>query len=352
MKKRIEFYLRVVLHYVLLFLYHLCKRPEHARGAYTAGINTEVWERHIVQNLYKNNEFLQQSEDDSEYVNNLTVHLPQAGADPGVSKNRSFNGNPTTATTRTDTTVDYNIDEYTTDPIRIGNAEEVQLSYNKRESVLMASQAILRQNISDNALVQWAPSAATVSNILRTSGFANNDTTTAVGVAANVNSTATGNRNLFTVYDVRQAALLLNNQNVPLEERKMLISANMYDQLITDMIATKYRDFSMAFDPKNGVVGRLMGFDLYIRQSVLTYNNAGTPVVKAVGAAGAATDNDCALFWQKGHLRRAIGDVHFFETLNSAVYYGDVYSLLLRFGGSKTRTSEVGVGAIVQGAHA
>jgi hypothetical protein len=75
-------------------------------------------------------------------------------------------------------------------------------------------------------------------------------------------------------------------------------------------------------------------------------------VVRAFGSVAAGDDNDAILFWHKAFVAKAIGDIHVYETPNSAIHYGDVYSALVRMGASKKRTSELGVGAIVQTAAA
>mgnify|MGYP001599100644 CR=1 FL=1 len=52
-------------------------------------IQREIWEDHIEGNLFKNNEFLLASADASHFVlQGKVVHIPQAGATPGVSVNR------------------------------------------------------------------------------------------------------------------------------------------------------------------------------------------------------------------------------------------------------------------------
>jgi len=331
-------------------------------GISISGINREIWQNHLIENIYPGNEFLLAMSDESEYVNYLTVHSPQAVGTPNVVKNRDLTvGTAVNTNTRVDVTLDWSIDEYTTDPFKITNAEEVQLSYNKRESILYNQQMKLRKVIAENIIIDLAATGTatlpadygggTNNNILRTSGIFNNDP---ANVQASVAYTAgaTGNRLNVTLWDVAAAATHLDNLDVPSEGRAMLMSSQAYAQLRLDLIATKYRDFTAEVDPKTGKIGKLLGFDLYMRSKVCVYDNSGTPVVKAYGAAGAATDNDAILFWQFAHAAKAIGDVHVFETLNDATRYGDIYSALLRMGAHKVRVSEVGIGAIVQKASA
>lgn len=301
-------------------------------------IQKEIWQDHIEGNLFKNNEFLLASTDAGQYVlQGKVVHIPQAGASATVQKNRS--SLPATVVQRTDTDVTYTLDEYTTDPILIPNAEQYELSYNKRESVLAEYEASLRQTIADNLLIDWAPTGAT-GTIIRTTG-----TATATTLAG-----TTGNRKKFTVNDLKAAQLQLNKQNVPMEGRYALMSADMFQQLTDDMSATQYRDFSAAYDVKDGILGRLFGFNIMMRSGVVTYDNAPAPVVNPYGAAVNITDNDGILCWQISAVERALGQITFFERIGDPTYYGDVYSVGVRMGGRIRRQDAAGIIAIAQDA--
>jgi hypothetical protein len=301
-------------------------------------IQKEIWQDHIEGNLFKNNEFLLASTDAGQYVlQGKVVHIPQAGALATVVKNRS--SVPATVVQRTDTDVTYVLDEFTTDPILIPNAETFELSYNKRESVLGEYESSLRQTIADNLLINWSPSGST-GTIIRTTG-----TTTATHLADTI-----GNRKKFTVNDLKNAQLQLNKQNIPMEGRYALISADMFQQLTDDMSATQYRDFSAAYDVKDGVLGRLFGFNIMMRGNVVSYDDDTLPVVKAYGAAGADADNDGVLCWQINAVERALGQISFFERIGDPTYYGDIYSVGVRMGARMRRGDAKGIIAIVQAA--
>lgn len=299
-------------------------------------IQKEIWQDHIEGNLFKNNEFLLASTDAGQYVlQGKVVHIPQAGATANVEKNRS--SVPATVVQRTDSDITYALDEYTTDPILIPNAETFELSYNKRESVLGEYEASLRQTIADNLLVDWSPTGST-GYIIRTTG-----TSTATHLSG-----TTGTRKKFTVNDLKNAQLQLNKQNIPMEGRYALMSADMFQQLTDDMSATQYRDFSAAYDVKDGILGRLFGFNIMMRGGVVTYDDSTIPVVNAYGATAAATDNDGVLCWQIGAVERALGQILFFERIGDPTYYGDVYSVSVRMGGRLRRSDAKGIIAIVQ----
>ena len=299
-------------------------------------IQKEIWQDHIEGNLFKNNEFLLASTDAGQYVlQGSVVHIPQAGALPTVVKNRS--SVPATVVQRGDTDITYSLDEYTTDPILIPNAESFELSYNKRESVLSEYEASLRETIADNLLIDWCPDGTTGS-IIRTSG---------ASTASHLPG-STGTRKKFTVNDLKSAQLKLNKQNVPMEGRYALISADMFQQLTDDMSATQYRDFSAAYDVKDGVLGRLFGFNIMMRGTVATYDNSTTVIVNPYGNAPDPADNDGVLCWQTGAVERALGQVTFFERIGDPTYYGDVYSVSVRMGARIRCTDAKGIVAIVQ----
>lgn len=298
-------------------------------------IQREIWQDHIEGNLFKNNEILLQSTDASQYVlQGKVVHIPQSGATPTITKN--VTSLPVTVVQRTDTDIAYTLDQYVSAPILIPNADTIELSYSKRESVLSEHQASLRETIADNILHSWAPAT----NILRTTG---------TPVSSHLTGT-TGNRSKFSVTDLKKAGTVLDKQNIPMEGRVALISADMFSQLTDDMTVTQYKDFSGAYDAVNGKLGRLFGFDIYMRSSTAVYDNTTTPVIKALTDAAGATDNDAALCWQVGCVERAVGDIRFFEKLGDPQYYGDIYSLMVRMGSRKRRSDEKGIVAIVQAA--
>ena len=301
-------------------------------------IQKEIWQDHIEGNLFKNNEFLLASTDAGQYVlQGKVVHIPQAGALPNIAKNRS--SLPATIVQRGDTDITYTLDEFTTDPILIPNAETFELSYNKRESVLGEYESSLRQTVADNLLIDWCPTATT-GTVIRTSG---------VSTSTHLAGT-TGNRKKFTVNDLKYAQLQLNKQNVPMEGRYTLISADMFQELTDDMSATQYRDFSAAYDVKDGVLGRLFGFNIMMRSNVATYTNDTAPVVNPYGATPNTDDNDGVLCWQIGAVERALGQISFFERIGDPTYYGDVYSVSVRMGARQRRSDAKGIVAIVQAA--
>lgn len=110
-------------------------------------IQKEIWMAAIVEGLFASNSFLSKAFNADEYVNNgKIVHIPNAGAASGTKKNRT--SLPATVTKRTDIDVTFPLDEYTTDPVLIPNADTVELSYDKRESVLRQDKLKLQDDVA------------------------------------------------------------------------------------------------------------------------------------------------------------------------------------------------------------
>lgn len=301
-------------------------------GAMPMAIQKEIWMNSIVEGLFADNTFLSKAFNADEFVNQgKTVHIPNAGAPSSVKKNRSEF--PATVKSRTDIDLTFKLDSYTTDPIKIDLAESVELSYNKRESVLSQDKAKLKEVVSEGVLFEWLEGAT---KSLRTTGLA---------VEAHTDS-ATGNRKAFTKAEVKKAMTQFNIDNVPAEGRYMLIDAVMYDQLIDSLTDKESTAFHAAADIKNGVIGKLLTFNIMMRSKVGRYTGSGTN--KSWETGGAATDNAVGLAWHFNSLCRALGEVVPYEELNSPTYYGDIYSFEIRYGGRAMRNDVKGLLAIVQ----
>lgn len=121
-------------------------------------ITKEIWMNAIVEGLFADNTFLAKAFNADEFViQGKTVHIPNAGAPSNVVKNR--NTFPAIVKSRTDIDLIFDLDNYSTDPIKINLAETVELSYNKRESVIRTDRAKLQDVISEGILANWFPAS-------------------------------------------------------------------------------------------------------------------------------------------------------------------------------------------------
>jgi len=310
--------------------------PLTPAGSFGMAVQKEIWMNSIVEGLFADNSFLSKAFNADEFVNaGKTVHIPNAGTGSSVTKNRTVY--PAAVGARTDNDLTFNLDEFTTDPIKIPYADQVELSYNKRESVIKTDKAILIESVSNDMLFNWSPALAYT---IRTTGAA---------VAAHTTD-ATGNRKLFTKADVRAAMGKFNAKDVPQEGRYMIVDAEMYGQLMDSLTTQEAMAFHNLVDIKNGVLGKLYTFNIMMRSKAGLYTTAVAP--KLWTAAGAAADNSAVIAWHENSVCRALGQTEMFESIKDPLYYGDIYSFLVRAGGRPMRTGVQGLLAIVQDASA
>jgi hypothetical protein len=292
------------------------------------GVQTEIWVKYIMDRLFKDNAFLANAYNDDQYVvGGRIVHIPQPGSKPTVVKNRS--SYPAVTVQRTDTDITYTLDSYTTDPTQITAAEMAEITYDKIGSVFGDHAGFLAETVADDLLIKWATGLA---NIVRTSGA-----DSALGLVAG----QTGTRKVMLAKDLKNVAKQMNLQNVPKQDRFVLLESNMLDQLTDDLTQTQYRDFSQYFDATNNIVGKLYGFNIMERSNVTISSSADA--INPLGSATLSTDNVVSLAWQKNSVARALGERKFFERKDDPLFYGDVYSALLRMGGRRRRSDDAGI---------
>jgi len=305
-------------------------------GSFGMAVQKEIWMNSIVEGLFADNSFLSKAFNADEFVNaGKTVHIPNAGAGSNVTKNRT--SYPASVSGRTDNDLTFNLDEFTTDPIKIPHADKVELSYNKRESVIKLDKAKLIENVSNDMLFNWSPAAAYT---IKTTGAA---------VLAHTPS-ATGNRKAFTQTDVEEAMSNFNDKDIPQEGRYILVDARMYSQLLKSLSTADALAFHNLVDIKNGILGKLLTFNIMMRSKAGLYTAAVAP--KLWTGAAAATDNAAAIAWHENSVCRALGETEMFERPNDPLYYADIYSFLVRAGGRPMRSGVEGLLAIVQDASA
>ena len=292
-------------------------------------LEKEIWINDIVEGLFADNTFLSKAYSADQYVNNKTVHIPNAGLPSGVQKNRKKY--PANVDVREDFDITFSIDEFTTNPIRIPHADTVQLSYDKRNSIISSDKEALHEAIALSILNSWAPTKA--GQIVKTTG----------GEVDAYTSKATGKRKAITKQDIAKVFTLFNIQNIPASNRYLLLDAMMYTQLLESMTDREATAFHGLADVAHGIVGQLYGFNVMMRSEALIYDG-NTPIEKGAKA----TDFAGALAWHSDAVARALGEVVMFGEESSPTYYGDIYSFLVRVGGAPKRHDGKGVIAIVQ----
>lgn len=301
-------------------------------------IQQEFWSDVIMRNLYPDDSFITKSYDESKYViGGAVVHVPQAGAKVGVTKNLS--SLPQTVVQRTDTDVTYALDVYDTAPQLITNAEGLEVSYNKAMEVVGEQQETLVEVVSDNLLYNWVVNVPST-KILRTLG---------ASTTGSLAPSATGTRLKLIKEDLKRASALMNKDNVPRGNRYALIPSDMYQELLEDTDLIKRDGVAGGeVDLRNGILMKLYGFNIMERATTTLFTNAATPVAKLPTASAATTDNQTVVCWDMNSVTRAQGAIKSFEHLNSPTYKGDIFAQQVKMGGRARRADGKGVVLIIQ----
>lgn len=287
----------------------------------------------IQAKLFPGNSFLSRAINDDAHVNNNSVELAHSGTNPATSVNRSVL--PATIAKRTDAATNYELEELTSDPTLLQDSEALVVSYNKRSSILDQHAKTINTKAADRALYKWAAGSDA------TRKFAS---TGAARAAGNSNGSQTLTRKAFSEADILKMQQQFFRDDVANELGDINGIAIITPAQYADLLALDSFKRADAYGSPNiptGVIRRAYGFDFYVRSKVVVLDS--TDVLKAEGAAGAATDQDAAMFYHPSMVRRAVGAVKVFVDVDKPEYYGTVLSTLARFGASPARNDNKGI---------
>lgn len=329
------------------------------QGSFGMAVTPQIWTDYIIGNLFKNNEFLLQSIDESQYViGGSVVHIPQAGMASGAQRNRSQL--PATITRRKDVDVTYALDEFTTDPRFIPNADKAELSYDKMDSCMTEDMMYLHQLTAEAMLYNWRPTYFIKASKAKSADYLIHGSNLRTGVQ---------------VSDFAKAKGVFNKWNIPTADRYVILNTEMYDQLCADVRASQNDNLSAIYDNITGELRKLEGFTIIQRSTVLLASNStlssvsGTKYYKWTSSdltystedyisiengnkSEGTTDCCYGLFWHKSAVARAVGQTQMFDDEGNPTYYGDIYSFLQRLGGRARRGDGKGVLGLIQEYHA
>lgn len=254
-------------------------------------LNREIWVPSIIGHLHQTNTVLAKSVDHSEYIDGKTVHVPNAGAAAKIGKN--VKKLPLDVSSRTDLDLSYKIDDFKIYPIVITDAEQVELSYNKRESITAESRSKLYDEVTSDTVAKWVSGAKPVAK----SGSIKDD--------------------------IKAAAKQFAKDRVPKGERYIMLTEDGYYDFLEELSDKEQFAFSASADAEKGVLGKFYGFEFadefYLPKDV------------------------SMMAWQKQSLSHAIGDLKIYDTEGDPTYYGDVISGELRAGGAAIRSDKKGI---------
>ena len=295
-------------------------------------IQRELWAEMIAEELRAKIDPLKLfAMDLSEYAIGKSIHIPVAGATTIQKNVSSF---PMSVAERTDTVIDITLNTYHWSPIRITQADKVQLAYDKMASLYNSLNGGLGERLLTESLISMTHYTAT-----------KYVTTTGSAYVAHAPG-ATGNRKGLTGADLRAAAGILDKQKVPIAERYLVVDSIMFWQLVDDLSYNAER-----VDVINGlpsITTPLYGFTVVSVPQVVYLHPGGT--IRDYGNAGNTTDVAAALAIQKSCVGFGMSDVETFVDEGNPLYQGDILSGWVLHGASYLRTGKEGVVPIIQAA--
>lgn len=251
-----------------------------------AGLFKEVWIAKIMEHFYPNTSHFLRSVDMTAFVDNNTINLADAGVDPDVLVNN--NTYPIPFAERVDNPLALPLDHFVTEGTVVRNPEQVQQVYDKLASVLRGHQGALRTGTIARGTHAWAPASDNSNNpVFACTGGNRGD-----GLKA------------ITSKDIAKAERLMNDLNLPLEGRILVLSPKHKEDLQNESTQL----FNQFANLKTGEVTNLFGFEIYVSSLVPRYNKS-TLVKVAYGAAGVNTDAHASIFYHEAEVMRADGSI-------------------------------------------
>ena len=305
-------------------------------------IQEEIWQTDIKEALFADHLFMNKCVNVSaSVVGGRAVHIPQAGRPSGVKIDRGLF--PAAVTQREDSDIIYKLNEFTSNPIRVSNLETIQVSYDKRASIMRQDLLRLEEAYSLKQLANWAALGSDNNVVLKTTGEARD--TFVAGT--------TGKRKAFTVKDLLRISEAMKKQKLGKMTGKM--NAMVTPEMVTDItLDPMFIDNPawMSSWVSTGTLPKIAGFE-FVEYPDSTIYKADLSVFRNYNSdceltGVQATDCASAFFWHSDCVEGAVGDVLVFERIKDPLYYGDIFDFLVMAGGRKNRADGKGVFALVQ----
>lgn len=270
--------------------------PSIFKGVAMAGLQTEVWIAGIKENPIPNNSFVFQSVDLSQYVEHNKLHLAEAGVEPTVHEDYfATANNPLPVANIEDIANEVVLHTYSTEQTRHNELQEIELSYDKRSSVIQRHRTSLAKNIGKRAAWAWAPQK-------------NNEWNKVLNLSANDSI-------LDAIIDLKS----------------FLESKDIYDGinicLNSDHFARiRKEDKKLYKDILNEE--QMYGIKVFQYNQTPLYTKNGEK--KPFGATKDTEDKQSSFVWVTDEVFRCFGDVKMYPTLRDSGLQGDTISFAQR----------------------
>lgn len=279
-----------------------------------ADLQKEIWLAQLIEQYYQDMGWMSEMEDMSQFVENNTINLSEAGVLPDVLVNNTVY--PVPFAERTDTPNALALDVLDTEGTVIRNARKVELAYDKMSSVLRGHVEALRQMGGKRAAYAISPSAnAGLTPVIPTSG------------GDNGNAFA-----LITEADILALAARFDAIDAPEGSRVLVLHPTHFNELVgnSDTLA-RQRQYSSPEGVIRRGVFEMFGFSILKFRNGVVYNK-NTGAKAAFGAAAAPlTDTIASFAFIRNEVMHAVGSYEMFSRLNDPEEKGDIINFQQRF---------------------
>lgn len=259
-------------------------------------LQRELWISGIQENPVPDNSFLLQSVDMSEYVENNKLHLAEAGIEPAVFEDYFANQeNDLPVANIKDIPNEVVLKTYSTEQTKHRQLQEVELQYNRRESLINRHKSSLAKNIGKRAAYAWSVDKANAFNKLFNLGA--NDSV----IDAMIDAQA-----FFLENDITEELNICFNAQHLARIRKE------DKKLYKDIMSEK----------------EMYGFKVFTHSQNPFYQADGTK--KAFGASADPTDKQASFMWITSEAFRCFGDTEMFATIKDSGQQADLISFAQR----------------------
>lgn len=267
-----------------------------------AGLVKENFEAVVDAQFVANIDWTNSLVDKSDAIEGTVLNLAKAGATPSVLVNNTVWPIPVTSITETSLTV--TLDMLDTTPTVIHDWQQKQYAYDKLRSDTEGHALAL----NNTAAERGAFNVCQASHVPASGRF-----------KLQASGAAVGGRPTLTFKDVANIQLLFNNFNVPPQGRTLVLShEHAMDLQNEDRVA-----MNQLADHKNGIIGRIYGFDLYSSGHGAVYESA-TGTKQALGAATAAGFFRASFAFQQRTVMKAWKAAKAFYTIDDPTYRGTI----------------------------
>ena len=279
------------------------------------GLATQVWITDVLQQFYPDNHFLSAVRDLSSLVDNNTINLAEAGADPDVLVNNTVY--PVGMVDVGDNALTVPLKTYDTTNSVVRNAVAVELAYDQRALYVSKHQKALLKKMGIDAAWAYAPTANDDTKFNKVMNLGSSDSI------------------IDALIDMQAA---YGNYDADSEDRVVVFSPNHLAK-----IAKENKVLYKAIMAEPGSV--FYGFKVFTYSKLPIYLNAGTKA--ANGAAfNASTHKQATITFLGSEVCKAMGTMEFFSRLKDPQARGDIFGYQARFTASSFRNKYMG--AILQ----